>query len=155
VCCDSTIMCTYCHDSHTMLNCCAHYCTVTTHTLCIIVVHIIVLSPLTHYVKLLYTVLYCHDSHTMWNCCTHYCTITTHTLCGNVVHIIVVSPLTHYVKLLCTLLYYHDSHPMLNCCTHYCTVTHSVWVVTVQYCVQQFHIVCEWWQYNNVYNNYT
>ena len=124
-----------------------HYCTVTTPTLFETVVHIIVLSRLTHYAKLLYTVLYCHDSHIMWNCCAEYCTVTSHTKYETVVHFIVPSLLYRMLfnyahtrcetfvdnnvlsrsaqkaKPFCIILYYHEANTIWKLGAENFTVT--------------------------------
>ena len=123
----------YSHEQHRKWNRCVEYCTVTTQALCETAVHIIVLSQLTHYVKLLCWILHCHISHKIWNRRAIYFTFTIvqnviqsrHTGCETFVHNNLLSRSAQKVKPLCRILYCHDSSTMLNLCAENCTVTTS------------------------------
>jgi hypothetical protein len=89
-----------------------------TQALCETVVHIIVLSRLTHYVKLLCWILHCHISHKIWNCRAFFCTFT-------IVQNVIQSRRTQDAKLLFTIIYSHDPHIKWSRYVEYCTVTNQ------------------------------
>jgi hypothetical protein len=94
--------------------------------------------------------------HTMWNRSADYSTDTTPTWCETGEQTIVLWWLTYDLKPLCRLLCYYDLHTMWNRWADNCTVTtHRVWVETVQYSANRFHIVYESWQYNILFTGFS
>jgi hypothetical protein len=121
----------YSQDPQGKWNRCVEYCTVTTKAVCETAVHIIVLSQLTHYAKLLCWILHCHISHKIWNRRAIYFMFTIvqnviqsrHTGWATFVHNNLLSRSAQKVKPLCRILYCHDLSTMWNLCTENCTVT--------------------------------